>query len=146
MSKIERKFRAWHIGEKKMYNDVCVMFCPNELRKYRIYTASDGKFLGNDKHFEIMQSTGREDKNGKEIYEEDIVKRKIYRSTETHVVKFGTTEIKDNEDYNSNTVYGFYLKEVNPYDNDEWHMDFMEDREIIGDIHRNLELIETNHD
>ncbi len=76
-------YRAWHIGEKKMYTDVCIMLCPNELRKYRVFKSSDNLsegFLGNDKHFEIMQYTGLLDRNEKKIFDGDIVEIEYSRN------------------------------------------------------------------
>lgn len=71
------KYRAWHIGEERMYIDPCVMLCPQELRLWRVFAISNGDQLGNDKHFEIMQFTGLLDKNGKEIYEGDILRNPV---------------------------------------------------------------------
>lgn len=50
------KFKARDIVNKKMIDPVCVMFCPDEFRKYRIFSASDWDFLGNDKHFKLYIS------------------------------------------------------------------------------------------
>lgn len=77
----------------------------------------------------VGQYTGLTDKNGKRIFEGDIVKGEnwLHKDHCIHRVVF-------NEG-------GFYFIDK---DGDPWHHDHINDFEIIGNIHDNPELLEVN--
>ena len=89
----------------------------------------------------VGQFTGLTDKNGKRIFEGDIVKQKINRDEYKWRVFFGEHQIGCcGYCYDAHQSVGFYLSETEEgftfADYDEW-----ENLEVIGNIHDNPELL-----
>ena len=124
----EIKFRAWDELDKKMsfwtLNDLIINFGYSEL--------TEKPNVLND---EFMQYTGLKDKNGKEIYEGDIIQFK--RNNE----EFRRKEIQWINHYgqwnfpNLNNNESNYKKDITPKDilDSSW--------EVIGNIYENPELL-----
>ena len=118
----ELKFRAWSKSEKKMIYNI-----QNEFEE-RIELGMDcfSDYLKND-DFIVEQYTGIKDKNGKEIYEGDIVSK--HNSDTKGVVK----QVKDGQwaIYWDNVPDGYYVL----FKYSDWC-------EVVGNIHENNELLE----
>lgn len=123
----EIKFRAWDKEEKKMFYDV-----QNAYDSEPVWYGGFGEFLG-DQSYEVMQYTGLKDKNGKEIYEGDIVKA---------IISGGTTKVEYVNDlagfnpWANSIVYAGRQSFINP----------SEEIEVIGNIYSNPELLKEGHE
>ena len=119
----ELKFRAWYKPEKKMIYNI-----QNEFEE-RIELGMDcfSDYLKND-DFIVNQFTGRTDKEGKEIYEDDIlliIGHGYFRVTwDRDNCKFYLLPLED------------YLDKM-PLDR-SWEIDY----EVEGNIHENKDLLE----
>lgn len=118
----ELKFRAWYKPEKKMIYNI-----QNEFEE-RIELGMDcfSDYLKND-DFIVNQFTGRTDKEGKEIYEDDIlliIGQGYFRVTwDRDNCKFYLLPLED------------YLDKM-PLDR-SWEVDY----EVEGNIHENKDLL-----
>ena len=118
----ELKFRAWYKPEKKMIYNI-----QNEFEE-RIELGMDcfSDYLKND-DFIVNQFTGRTDKEGKEIYEDDIlliIGQGYFRVTwDRDNCKFYLLPLED------------YLDKM-PLDR-SWEIDY----EVEGNIHENKDLL-----
>lgn len=124
------KFRVWDKEENKMHKVKTIEFSRRGARIIHLAEVnSNGK--GDHKRWhssvELMQSTGLKDKNGTEIYEGDIVKN-IY--DEIYVVKWFDA--------------GFHLEEKYNGGFDYFELHFGDNKEVIGNIYENPELLEDN--
>jgi len=110
----EIKFRAWDKEIKKMR-------LPERMKHAISLNFNTGIVeIGNGGDVEFLQYTGLKDKNGKEIYEGDILDG-------GYVVEWETME--DNE-MGFGVGIGFNV-----------HPDIVEDSEVIGNIYENPKLI-----
>lgn len=162
----EIKFRAWDKESKIMINGFALDTQGNIL--FTKKRSPDGKYrfsdckeqgYGNDR-FEIMQFTGLHDRNGKEIYEGDIIEKEVQsrphssnaRSCKArYEVKFHKQKSQDNEHNNKilmedpsafNSLPCFYGKEIyneRGYRYQSWSE--FACCEIIGNIYENPELL-----
>lgn len=126
------KYRSWYVLAEEMINEILMI---SFVRKEIIGKFSDGstsvplKFEDerNGEDVILMQSTGLRDKNGKEIFEGDIVQFSDSLYTVFYDIKEGSYRLK-------------------PHD-DRWVIDYMsnfssdESFEIAGNIYENKEYL-----
>jgi len=128
----ELKFRAWDITHKEMFFVDSMTFRMNNdvYRVWKNVVEPKGGLLINPVGGILMQYTGLKDKNGKEIYEGDIIK--FPWDSEICVVEYVTLSA------------GFHLRRKNnrimfltPYN---------EGIEIIGNIYENPKLLQKEEE
>ena len=145
----EIKFRGWVKENQKMVRITGFDFDD----KYGEWEYEDGEnYCISQEHIELMQYTGLKDKNGKDIYEGDIIKF----SWKKHVglVKFGIAYSTADDLYSVEQSLCYYV---------EWFVQQREkalteglgneeggteskDIEIIGNIYETPELLEDKND
>lgn len=131
----EIKYRAWLKEEEKMVNVETIDFTDKSMQYLEKNEIIDAYLLRRMifDDVELMQYTGIKDKNGKEIYEGDILKYKfLYDRRLKHVtlVKFVETEANFGiKDTYGNEIPLFRITANNYF-------------EVIGNIYENEELLQ----
>lgn len=122
--KQEIKFRAWNKKDKVMVDVAAMNFGPSGL--WSLIEDADDAELQLEDNYELMQYTGLKDKNGREIYEGDIVKNEYGKVMDIQYdprsAAFGVG------DYYFGTIGSGKILEV------------------IGNIFENPELLEGKHE
>jgi len=121
------KFRAWHYEKKEMMNN-------RDLQEYSWWTLS-GR---GDLKIDLMIYTGLKDKNGKEIYEGDILREQVNSCVWKFVV--GTRNGSGNNLYAMECWRNFYVDDdsntiYEPTKSKGKWMPIYRSMEIIGNIH-----------
>lgn len=122
------KFRAWDSAKKEMFTDTFAITESGQVvvvEQEFVTSTPDYIFV---EHLVIMQSTGLKDKNGKEIFEGDIL---------------GTQDGLLNGVVEYRTDLGMLTNSLIRYNNFERLCNVASDREIIGNIYENPELLEV---
>ena len=94
----------------------------------------------------VGQYTGLTDKNGKKIFEDDILNNEWCFACGNSVVKFGTYKTLDMAGKYQQGHLGFHLEHTHEADKRYMRMDLMffaNKGEIVGNIHDNPEFLEV---
>jgi len=136
---MEIKFRAWDKKRKMMLRDYKQLYniyldLNGNIKVHQYLSAMDFETSHNNR-FELMRYTGLKDKNGKEIYEGDILKSEytsigIPKEKNCHPVFWGNG--RWNCDHSINNCCKPWRGDLNDHHLSE---------EIIGNIYENPDLI-----
>lgn len=141
----EIKFRIW--ADNKFYNK-CLVGNTNNTNDEKwtcpmVWLEKSKKWVHCDNGI-ICQYTGLHDKNGKEIYEGDIIEFSydVFTGNFDTKVGRGTIEFIDGAFY----IKPFEIegKKIKDIDNEEWFLIYtvnIDTLEVIGNVHENLELL-----
>ena len=125
----EIKFRAWDKEKKRMRHPEILVANNKDLDIWRFYDEmNELPKLPPKRDIVLMQYTGLKDKNGKEIYEGDILRWFVKDLENIGWVVY--------EEYDT----AFSCKVIKPVQN-IWVKLNAFDYEIIGDVYRNPELL-----
>ncbi|WP_367766484.1 YopX family protein [Lacticaseibacillus paracasei] len=134
--KREIKFRAYSSHNHKMYPVSDIEW---DIDGRIWVTADDGKngieLIDEEAH--LMQYTGLNDKNGREIYEGDIIvthPKSKYEAPNSGVVQYG----------GSRPMFGYKTEDGEEYE--IWSSNAYRTYEVIGNIFENPELREAQHE
>ena len=122
-------FRAYILKEKYLV-DVEILH-PEYILAYDGKTYSFNN-INNSKNYILMQSTGLVDKNGKEVFEKDIIKFDGKYTKAKRLIRYSEKEGR---------LVACYTDFV--YDYCDFNKDWISQWEVIGNIYENPELLKS---
>lgn len=130
------KFRAWDIHKKKMFtNDQLIIWDGNVYANDNFKLNVDNLKGWNIDEKHLMQSTGLKDKNGKEIFDGDIVK---FSDCDDDVYVTPVVWDKNYACFGVSFSGGYPIS----FDYLEEFYTELKDIEVVGNIYENKELLE----
>lgn len=136
------KFRAWNIKTKTMIDlhKITPLALSESMNSQLALQGMDGLFIPFHENLILEQFTGLHDKNGKEIYEGDILKDD---SSDVLVVRFGKLPLDKSGDCVC-TYPAFYCEDKGGLGYAPVHecREIGNWMEVIGNIHENPEILE----
>lgn len=158
----EIKFRAWETKEKRMLHNgsfdvhlfsggsdygISHNFMDESERQYRFTSCKNNNWNKDKPEVILLQFTGLKDKNGKDIYEGDIIQILYTDWCSPHTKEhhsMGISEYKKSISRTGicvNVGYKVYLEFKNEYTG-SIHEGKHGEKEVIGNIYENPELLE----
>lgn len=124
------RYRAWHIELGRMMLIKNMWFQDGSVEELELNDAVMNDYItACPDEIELMQTTGLKDKNGKEIFEGDIL------TSQNYPVK-GVVEFR--------TDLGLWVHYLKGYNYFEYLGNVAGSKEIIGNIYENPDLLEDN--
>lgn len=129
------KFRVWNKATKEMHEADDIVSLNFEEKQICVQTI----FFGQLSYYDFddivsMQSTGLKDKNGKEIFEGDIITNGIEIADIKNHQTLGFYTVLDDREY-------FFASGMSVEDFEEYADEFSQTAKIIGNIYENPELL-----
>lgn len=126
------RFRAWDSANKEMFKDTFAITESGQVvvvEQESVASSPDYVFVD---HLVIMQSTGLKDKNGKEIFEGDVVRQvRTQPTTENETITGVVTMLEG---------AWLIMNDCEQLASDLWSE--TDENEIIGNIYENKDILE----
>ncbi|MDS2293475.1 phage protein [Streptococcus pneumoniae] len=135
------KFRVWHHELGRLMSVKCMFFQDSEIEEFELNdTLMNDYITAYTDEIELMQSTGLRDKNGKEIFEGDIVRTTRFLGRADEIGGFYEYE----KDYVGvvKVLEGSWVIDTGSVAVRLWSE--IDESEVLGNIYENPELLEVN--
>ncbi|HES9898033.1 TPA: hypothetical protein VY808_001693 [Streptococcus pneumoniae] len=135
------KFRVWHYELGRLMSVKCMFFQDSEIEEFELNdTLMNDYITAYTDEIELMQSTGLRDKNGKEIFEGDIVRTTRFLGRADEIGGFYEYE----KDYVGvvKVLEGSWVIDTGSVAVRLWSE--IDESEVLGNIYENLEFLEVN--